>query len=84
MSCCPLDSVPIDVKIDFMKIDVEGFENEVLLGAGELIKRDRPIIFVEVFEKNRNAVEKTIHHLGYVLKEKWGDNYLFLPEWASK
>lgn len=80
MNCYPLDSVSIDAKIDFIKIDVEGFENEVFLGGEGLIKRDKPVIYVEIFERNQDAVEKTMHHLGYVLKEKWGENYLFLPE----
>ena len=43
-----LDNVlPKNVKIDFIKIDVEGGEFLVLKGAIETIKRDRPIIVFE-------------------------------------
>lgn len=38
----------IDVKVDIITMDVEGAEYNVLLGATELIKRDRPIIYVSV------------------------------------
>lgn len=37
------------IGVDFMKIDVEGFEGFVVSGATEIIKRDRPVI---VFEDN--------------------------------
>jgi len=33
--------------IDFIKIDVEGFENQVVLGAKETLIRNKPIIIVE-------------------------------------
>lgn len=79
MECHSLDELSIDRKIDFMKIDVEGFENEVLLGGVELIKRDRPVIYVEIFKENRNIVENTLYSLGYKLKEKRYDDYLFMP-----
>jgi len=45
----PLDSVPLPVGMtcDFLKIDVEGFEQFVVRGAEILIKRDKPVIIVE-------------------------------------
>lgn len=35
-------------KIDFIKIDVEGHEMQVLMGARDTIENSRPILFVEV------------------------------------
>ncbi len=35
-------------KIDFIKIDVEGFEWEVLQGAGEVLKKHKPVLLVEL------------------------------------
>jgi hypothetical protein len=34
-----------------MKIDVEGFEVKVIKGATELIKKHKPVIIIEIFEK---------------------------------
>jgi len=42
-----LDSV-IDLRIDLLKIDVEGYEGHVLAGAERLIREHRPAMFVEV------------------------------------
>ena len=33
--------------VDFIKIDVEGYENQVVLGAKEILLRNKPIIIVE-------------------------------------
>ena len=42
-----LDSV-IEQEVDVIKIDVEGFEGQVLEGARNIIRRSRPALFVEV------------------------------------
>jgi hypothetical protein len=46
-------------RLDFVKIDVEGFETEVLDGAARSFERFRPIVFAEfnawVLQCNRNA-----------------------------
>ncbi|MBA4018995.1 MAG: hypothetical protein C0483_17640 [Pirellula sp.] len=34
-------------RVDFLKIDVEGFEGYALQGAIEVLKRDRPVLFLE-------------------------------------
>ena len=41
-----LDSLNLS-KIDYIKIDCEGYENTILRGAKETILRDRPIMVVE-------------------------------------
>jgi FkbM family methyltransferase len=38
-------------RIDFIKIDVEGFELETLVGMKKTIEKYRPTIFVEAFDK---------------------------------
>lgn len=44
-----LDSViPEDIKISLIHLDLEGYEFKALLGAKEIIKRDRPIIILEI------------------------------------
>jgi len=47
-----IDSITLD-PIDFLKIDVEGFEQPVVMGAEQTINRDRPVIIVE--QKADNA-----------------------------
>ncbi len=47
----PLDALNLD-DIGFIKIDVEGFEYEVLEGARALIARDRPTLMIEIEEKH--------------------------------
>lgn len=57
VECIDLDSFVAKEKIskvDFIKIDVEGWELFVLQGGREMIKRDRPIILME-FNGNNMA-----------------------------
>lgn len=49
--CRTLDSYELQ-DVDFMKIDVEGFELNVIVGAIETIKRCKPVIVVEQKPKN--------------------------------
>lgn len=42
-----LDDHPFDGRVDFLKVDVEGTDLEVLQGAELLIRRDRPSILIE-------------------------------------
>ena len=46
-----LDDCDID-NVGFIKIDVEGFEKEVLEGGRELIRRDRPNLLIEMEERH--------------------------------
>ena len=45
----PLDETLKGERVDFMKIDVEGMEFDVLKGAQGIIGRDKPTLMVEVF-----------------------------------
>ena len=38
--------------IDFIKVDVEGYEFQMLQGAAEAITRDRPVLLVEIEERH--------------------------------
>lgn len=42
-----LDSL-VSERVDFMKIDVEGYEGHVIAGAGGLIEKHRPTVFLEM------------------------------------
>jgi FkbM family methyltransferase len=47
LRCCAIDSLGISQTVDFLKCDAEGAEIECLLGAEQLILRDRPWLLVE-------------------------------------
>lgn len=59
-------------KIDFIKIDVEGFEVQVLEGALETLKTFRPILVFEYSLENINAQKGNIENM---LKQLSGMNY---------
>ncbi len=47
----------ISAKVALIKIDVEGFEFEVLKGGMKLIERDLPELFIETFEPVEKLIE---------------------------
>lgn len=49
-----LDDIFENDKIDLIKIDVEGFELEVLKGGIELLKKQLPVLIIEVSEQREN------------------------------
>jgi FkbM family methyltransferase len=54
----PLDRFEFN-KIDYIKIDAEGYEIEVCKGAVKLIERDKPFIHIEMKKKVMNKVGLT-------------------------
>jgi FkbM family methyltransferase len=68
-------------RVDFVKIDSEGFEVKILRGASETIAQHKPIIFVEIFPKNKKGVFAFMNSHGYVLLKQFEpNNYLFGPD----
>lgn len=61
-----LDNILLNEKMEqpmIMKIDVEGHEYEVLLGAKEIIKNYKPIIIIEMWNYMKDI--DLLHSLGY-------------------
>ena len=73
--------------VDIIKIDVEGYELQVLEGASDTIKRNRPIVQIECVETQPRAFGKTIQDLfdyfnsrNYVITT--ADGVVRGPEWC--
>lgn len=61
-----LDDLTEIEKLDFLKIDVEGMEKEVLDGAEKLIRQYRPVMYIENDRKEKSeALMNKIKVLGY-------------------
>ena len=59
-----LDDIRIENKIGFIKIDVEGHEKNVVLGGLETIKRNKPVLLIEIEQKHtKKPVEQTINFI---------------------
>jgi len=43
-------------KVDFIKLDVEGYEENVLLGASNIIKRDKPILSLSAYHRPTDKI----------------------------
>jgi precorrin-6B methylase 2 len=52
-------------KIDYIRCDMEGFENIVLSEMKELIRRCKPKVQVEVWQENEESVFRLFNELGY-------------------
>ncbi len=66
-----LDSLSLDQRIDFLKIDVEGWEYNALLGAKETITQDKPVIIIEQKPKNAENYGRKRHDARDLLI-RWG------------
>ncbi len=61
-----LDSLGIG-PVSFIKIDVEKHEFEVLKGAVETLKRDKPVLYIEIHTKELvSQILPFLSNLGYV------------------
>lgn len=79
-SCYRLDDLfpPNSRHIGALKVDVEGFEHEVFAGAAELLRRDQPLIYCELWDNSRvQQCMELLAPLGYDITERIGDNYIF-------
>lgn len=59
-----LDSLSLE-RLDFLKLDVEGMELDVLRGARGVMARCHPILLVEWIKSDRKAIEAELAAAGY-------------------
>jgi FkbM family methyltransferase len=89
ISCINLDSF-VDAnqipRVHFMKLDTEGAELPILLGAEKMIARDHPIILMEYYETNmaqcgvlKQEVDAFLARMGYTWEFVSPDDILCTP-----
>ena len=71
-----LDNIKINNEIGFIKIDVEGHEENVILGSSQTIKRNKPVMLIEIEERH---TQKPIINTINLIKE-YGYNAYILRE----
>ena len=74
---------------DYLKIDTEGYEDEVIAGAAVLLKKFRPTIYIELgpqYEASSQRAIRLLRDLGYtfeqevdIAKSANGENFFALP-----
>ena len=84
ISLMPLDLFynVFEKQISVIKIDVEGMEYKVLLGAKNLIEKYKPVIIVEIFDQNLIKTNELMTSYNYtnkglILKKYMSQDYLF-------
>lgn len=80
ISIVAIDEMNFDKKVTFVKIDVEGFECEVVKGMRETISRALPYIMIEIRKDNFEEINSFLSSLGYwYIQIGCSINYLFIP-----
>lgn len=80
----PLDALKLD-DLRFVKLDVEGFEYQALLGAAKTIQRCRPAVFMEVKPAEEDLLplpyraERLLLNMGFFTALSVGINRLYYP-----
>lgn len=85
--CVTLDSMNV-APIDVMLVDIEGMEEKFLSGARATLRRDLPLLLIELWDDTKRAQEMmsttqqqlidVIMRLGYTSVERVGhDDFLF-------
>jgi FkbM family methyltransferase len=87
------DNLDID-DFDIMLVDIEGTEHEFLLGAREKIKKNKPIIIIEIWnnlkrkQENMATTQEDIINLiismNYTQINRIGDDFIFEPITTDK
>lgn len=76
-------------RLDFLKIDTEGYEDEVLAGASGILRRFQPVIYIELnseYIESSERAARLLRDYGYTFDRElvWGtsheaENYFALP-----
>ena len=76
-----LDDVLRDARrIVMLKLDVEEFEVDALMGGRRAIRDHQPMIYMECIDELKPRMEAFMREIRYTLAEPMGRNYLWAPE----
>lgn len=76
-----IDDMPWEEKVDFVKMDVEGFEYHVLKGMKNLLQNSQPILWIESFPDKYPRVMAFFQEMGYRQEHVLpGSNYIFVHQ----
>ena len=67
-------------RIDFIKIDTEGYEQKVLQGMEKTLNQFSPDLWIEVTASSVQPIVEKLRSLGYVIADIEGFNLLFLSQ----
>lgn len=68
-----IDNIIGDARVDYIKLDVEGFEKEAIIGAVKTIERERPILSVSVYHRTDD-----IWYIPKLVKKVLGEYKLYV------
>ena len=68
---CRLDTLFAEEAVNFIKVDIEGVEMDLLHGAMEIIRRDRPRIAITVYHEQNDWREMRDFILSLVPAYRW-------------
>jgi len=63
-----------------LKVDVEGNELDVLIGASDLLNKYKPLVIIEVNPKNTGEALK-LHHSNLLQFDEMLSNYGYVSIW---
>lgn len=72
-----IDDLEIELP-NFIKIDVEGFEYNVLQGVEKCLEASSPTIWLEIHHENYTLVDNFLSKYDYVQVDRWLDNYIYI------
>ena len=72
---CSLDKEFIDKKIDFIKMDIEGYEHEALKGMKKTILKNKPIFLIEYNDQNIKKIYKCLNGYKAYIFDVYNNNF---------